>query len=263
MSIFKGISSHSSQHISDILDKFFNGMSDSVLSPEFRKIKNGKNIIFSSFPESSLPAIFKIALEQKQQLSPIENDVLKKLLTNANEYLEALRSKTKAELLGELDSYIANSALKGIQPAKDDITNIIRENLDKAGNKFQVVAEAEASHIRNLSRAINISKSGADMGVQDPMVFWIIVRDAVTCISCIENHLMPDKITPRLFYLSEVNSHWLDKAQRLSGQVSLWGQHCGCRCTLTQCPPFFGFKNGKLSYIGRDINPLKEQRGEE
>ena len=262
MSRFKGLNFHASDHISGILDNFFQNMSDEVLSPEFRKIKYGKNIVFSAFPEASLPAIFKIALEQKHALTPVENDVLKKLLLNANEYIDALKAKTKANLLGELDSYISTSALKGIQPDSTGITEILKENLDKAGNHFQVITEAEATKVRNLGRAINITKSGADMGVEDPLCYFVVVRDDVTCENCIHNHLMPDG-TPRLFRMSELTTAYLSSADRKEGKVSVCGQHPNCRCSLQQLPPFYGFVNGKVKYVGRGKDPLAEQRGEE
>lgn len=263
MSIFKGLNTHSVKHISDILDKFFENMSDDVLTPEFRKIKYGKNIVFSSFPEASLPAIFKVALEQKHGLTSIENDLLLKLLNNTNEYIESLKAKTKANMVGDIDAYISQSALKGIQPEKTDISEIINDNLEHAGSHFNLISDAEATKVRNLGRAINITKSSAQIGVEDPLCFFVVVRDNVTCKDCINNHLMPDKTTPRIFKMSELMTSYLTKEDRKDGKVSLCGQHPNCRCSLTQLPPYFYFKNGKLKYVGKDVNPLEIQRGEQ
>jgi len=248
MATIKSLNPFSEAHISGILDSFFDQTADDLLSPEFKKVKYGRSFIFSSFPESSLPSVFKLAIGGKESLSHTENELLTKVLKNVDNYIDSLRAKTKANMISEIDAYLSESSLKSVIPKKEVIESVVIKNLDKAKTHLATISEAEATRIRNLGRVVSIAKSSASIGVEDPDVY--IVRDGATCHYCIHNHLMPDKVTPRVFKLSEVKMSFLSKEDKEQGEVSCYGQHPSCRCSLNQLPRYFGFKKGKLSYTG-------------
>ncbi len=255
MSAFNGINFHVTKSISNILDELFDGMSDTLLSPEWRRLRDGKNIVFTHFPENSLPGLFREAINTNH-LKPYENELLKKLVLNSSEYVESLRSKVKAELSSNIDAYIQQSALNKVLPSKDVVQDMVRDSLVEAGNHFKLISDAEATKIRNIGRAVDIARQGASIGVEDPDVYFVVVRDDVTCEWCIKNHLDTDGVTPKIFKLSQVKMTYLDKEEKKNGDVSCSGQHPNCRCSLQQLPPGFGFnEKGRLKYVGRKETP--------
>jgi hypothetical protein len=83
------------------------------------------------------------------------------------------------------------------------------------------------------------------------------------CQYCIKNHLLSDKITPRVFKFSELSHSYLTTADRKSGAVSTCGLHPRCRCSLVLLSPGFGFKDGRVTFIGLGHNEYDRQRNTE
>ncbi len=84
------------------------------------------------------------------------------------------------------------------------------------------------------------------------------VRDGVLCEECIRLHLMPDKITPRLWYLSEVDHGY---HQHGDDRPSISGEHPNCRCVLTTLVPGFGFRSGEIIWVKAGHQEIDVQRG--
>jgi hypothetical protein len=101
--------------------------------------------------------------------------------------------------------------------------------------------------------------ANAAVGVEDPVVFFVIVRDGNVCKECIRLHMMPDGTTPRLWYLSEVGHGYHKKGEETP---KIGGLHPHCRCVMTTLMPGFGFNEGGfVKYISKDYNAIQEQRG--
>jgi hypothetical protein len=70
---------------------------------------------------------------------------------------------------------------------------------------------------------------------------------------------MPDKITPRVWKLSEIKFSYHKKGE---SNPSISGLHPHCRCSLTFLSPNFGFRDGQVSFMGLGHNEyLKQRRG--
>lgn len=78
------------------------------------------------------------------------------------------------------------------------------------------------------------------------------------CNHCVNNHLHPDG-TPKVFKLSEVSMDYLSAEDRKNGKVSVAGQHNFCRCFFAIIMPGFGFKDGKLAWMGLGYDAYSEQ----
>jgi hypothetical protein len=69
---------------------------------------------------------------------------------------------------------------------------------------------------------------------------------------------MPDKVTPRLFKLSELSAGYYKRGDTVP---SILGQHPHCRCTIFYVPKDYGFdKKGHITFIGSGHNELDKQR---
>jgi hypothetical protein len=80
------------------------------------------------------------------------------------------------------------------------------------------------------------------------------------CDECKRIHLMPDKITPRAWKLSEVSAGYHKKGENFPCMSDL---HPHGRCTMVTILPGYGFDaDGKVTYITHGYDILKEQRGE-
>jgi intein/homing endonuclease len=189
--------------------------------PSFR---NKKSIIFTSKPNLTLAHLFLKSLGSERPM-PQEQEALKNLLSTAEEYIASLRSKTKAQLTESIDSYVKEQALKNQRASTVEIKNKINEVLTKARNHFKTIAEAESTKARNMGKALQIGKVAVSQGVQDPNVYYVVIRDGKTCSECVRLHLMPDLVTPRVWKLSEIGFSYHKKGEN-NPKIAGLHPHC-------------------------------------
>jgi ElaB/YqjD/DUF883 family membrane-anchored ribosome-binding protein len=222
--------------------------------PAFR---NKKSLLFSYNPTHTLAHLFIQALGGSNPL-PREEEVLRNLLSTAHDYIESLKSKTKANLTDSIDSYVKESRAKGISPSETEIRSRINEALTSAGKHMKVISEAETTKTRNMGKLMNIARVGASIGQADPNVFFVVVRDQKTCNECIRLHMLADNITPKVWKMSELKYSYHKKGE---DQPSVAGLHPHCRCSLTLLAKGFGFKNGKVAFIAENHDEYENQKG--
>lgn len=251
----KGLSSGAKSATQELVDAMFDRMAYNLLG-QIPSLKNKKTIAFSHSPTMTLAHLFLQTLGNQKPL-PTEQDALKNLLDTAFNYIEALRGKTKATLFETVESYVKEKRAKNQNPNSIEIKNRITESLDKAKEHFKLIAEAETTKTRNLGKVMNISRVGASMGQTDPVCFFVVIRDGVTCSECKRLHLLPDGVTPRVWKLSELGFGYHKKGQ---DNAKIAGLHPRCRCSLTMLSPGWGFRNGFVSYISPDHDEHKKQR---
>lgn len=253
----KGLSNKKRDSIKKVVD----GLFDKVIHSFLGKSPRSKKIYFASEPkEKTLAHLYVMGL-QKKDANLKEKNLAKNLLKTALSYVEALQKRTESNIIDKIDSLHKEAYVKK-QPVKEEVVlSAINKEMDKAKRHFKLIAETESTKIRNTSVATNILGVAESIGVDDPNVFFLVVKDGSTCKHCINNHLMPDGVTPKVFKMSEVKTGYLSKEDREEGSVSLAGQHPHCRCSIQICSPGFGFKNGKISWIGLGHDEYKAQRG--
>lgn len=252
----KGVTSITKEQINDVVETLFDKVAFHLLG-NIPKLRNKKMAIFSSKPNYSLAQLFLSSLGSSP--NPNDQEALKNLLSTAHNYIEALKNKTQAKLTEGVEAYIKEQRSQGMTPSSEEIKNIMLKELKSAGNHVKLIGEAEATKARNMGKALQIAKVGASQGQRDPMCFFIVVRDGVTCPECIRLHLGPDKMTPRVWKLSELGFQYHKKGEQ---NPKIMGLHPNCRCSLTFLAENYGFKDGKVSFIGEGHNELEKQRGE-
>lgn len=250
-------------HISDDLKKQIGKYIDQAFENTARHFfgyipgDQKKTIIFSSKrPSVILADIFVSAMGNKKP-NQHERDGLKGLVRTANNYVTALRDKTKASILDKMDSAVREN---GGEPVKEEVFgSIVQKEMDKAKNNIKTIVNAESGKTRNLGVTMDITRIGASLGIDDPLCYFQI-RPDTACKYCRANHTI-DGTTPRVFKISEVKTSYLTKEELMAGKVSLYGGHVNCLCRIIPLTPDWGFKDGKLAYIAPGHDEFKTQRG--
>lgn len=251
------LNEHVRDAIKSVIETLFDRMAFNLLG-NIPSLKNKKMLTITAKPNMGLGHLFLKSLGS-QYVLPQEEQALKQLLDNAYQYIDALKSKTNAKIIESLSSYIHETKQRNQTPSQMEINKKIIEELKSAGQHLILIAAAESNKAKNLGTALNIAKVGAAQGTKDPYCFFVVIKDNVTCETCKELHLMPDNITPRVWNLSEISYNYYKKGQQ---NPSIMGPHPHCRCSMTFLPMNFGFKNGKITYIGEGHDELKKQRGQ-
>jgi hypothetical protein len=220
------------------------------------KVTKTKRIIFST-ARNSLTSLFLQALGTRNP-NKSEEETLKVMLRIANGYVDALKDRTKARIIQNINSYIMGQQAQNKPVSIDKTKKIFREEMDKAGKHFKLIANSESNKTTNVGTALQISKVAESQGIEDPTVFFIVTIDDVTGPEEFILHLLPDRKTPRVWKLSEIGNEYHKKGDP---NPKFPGLHPNCRCKLTYLAKGFGFdENGKVKYMGKDWDEFKEQR---
>lgn len=252
-----GLSSSGKERVRAAVERMFDEMALSLLGslPSLRG--KGKALVVSSGrPAWTLAHLF---LQAMGGLRPneVEQDALRGTLESARGYIEAVRAKTQSAVAEGLDAYLKESAALGTAPTEDGVREVFRREAEAARRKIEAVTAYEATRARNAGSAVGISRAAAAAGESDPVVFFVVVRDGKACAECTRLHLMGDGVTPRLWRLSELG-HGYHKRGDESPKVG--GLHPGCRCPLTYLARGYGFKGGRVAYVGDGHDELAAQR---
>lgn len=218
--------------------------------------KKTKQIIFSA-TKDNLISLFLQALGTKKPNS-IEEQTLKTMIRVASGYLDALRDRSTAKIMHDIDSHVMTQSLKNKSVSINQIDKIVSKEMGKAGNHIKMIVNAESNKAANTGTALQISKLSEKRGEGDPTVFFIVTVDDVTGPEEFILHLLPDRKTPRLWKLSEIGAEYHKVGDP---NPKLAGLHPNCRCKLTYLAPNWGFdSNGKIKFIGLDHDEFKKQR---
>jgi len=251
-----GLDNNNKEKIAQIVEDLFDKIALQFVG-DIPRLKNKKTLIISSQRNFGLSHLFVQAMQNKTPNS-IEQDMLRSLLDSAFGYIESLKSRTRSNVTEKIDGLVREAKLRGQEVSQSAIDEILTEELQKAKSHMNAIAESEATKLRNLGTMADISRVASNLGDNDPTVFFVVVKDKVTCKECIRLHLMDDEVTPRLWKFSELKQGY---HKRSENNPSAFGLHPHCRCTLTYLSKGFGFdKAGKLTYRSEDYNAFDQQR---
>jgi hypothetical protein len=251
-----GVSANGKEAIALVVAEMFNRIALGFVG-DIPRMASTKNTLYSYVPSVGLATLF-IASMGSRQPNLVERDTLKSLLTSSDDYVDSLKSSTVANVTNRVDALAREARLqqRSIQPY--ELEKIMSEELGKARWKLQTIAEAETTKIRNMGSMVKIAETAGAHGESDPTVFFIVTRDGSTCKECIRLHLMPDKVTPKLWKLSEVKQGWHKRGDE---SPSVCGLHPFCRCSLTILPPGYAFSaSGLIEYRGQSHDEISNQR---
>lgn len=217
-----------------------------------------KNVVFKT-TRNNLVSLFLQALQNRDP-NATEERTLKTLLRVANGYLNGLKERTVAKITNDVDSYVRNQNQKNQPVSLKTINDMVEKEMDKAGKHLKIIANAESQKAINTGAALQISKMAQDKGEKDPTVFFVVTQDDKTGFYEYVLHLLPDRKTPRVWKLSEVNSGYYANGDQYP---SLSGLHPNCRCKMTYLANGFGFdESGRVKYIDKNHDEFEKQRKE-
>ncbi len=219
-------------------------------------VPTGKRLEISFNPLYSLSGLFNAAGKQ-EGVEPRE-EVLRSLQRIAGAYLDASREKTKARVLQQVQSYMADAQNKGVST---DVKTVLGGQLADlwADVKADVkrIAETETTTARNMGIFDAIGRIGALSGRKDPNVFFVTVRDQHRCEECTKLHLLDDEKTPRVWKMSDLGAGYHKKGDL---QPKVGGLHPHCRCVLTHLLPGYGFDAaGRVTFIADGHDEYERQ----
>ena len=250
-----GISSSSKDAIAIAIEKMFDQLAYNLLG-NIPKLRD-KSPFFGSAAKFSLAHIFVQALNNRE-LNHVQRDILRSILNSSYGYIESLKSKTSSNVAEAIDALVKESRLKNTLVTTSLVVGIMAHEMGKARSHMKLIAEAETTKTRNLGHLSEIISDTKNEGIEDPTVFFIIVRDGKNCVECLRLHMLPDGVTPKVYRMSELSMNWHKRGE---DRPSCNGEHPGCRCSLQQLPPGWGFKAGYLAFISLDWDEYKKQRG--
>lgn len=220
------------------------------------KLNEKKRIVFTT-SKNNLTSLFLQALGQKEP-NKDEEEVLKTSLRIAAGYVDALKERTQAKTIQTLNAYAQEKQLQKEPIKPSEIKKLMFSEIDKSKNHLKLIANSESNRVRNIGTAIQITKVAEDLKVDRPVVFFVPTIDERNDPETYRLHLLPDRKTPRCWYLDELNTSYHVKGDN---RTSILGTNPNCRCFLTFMSPGFGFdQQGNLKWIGLDHDELKYQR---
>ncbi len=249
-----GVSSSGKEAIEIAVHRMFDALAYKLLG-NIPKLRN-KSPFFGSSPEMSLAHIFIQALGGKEP-NHIQRDVLKSILNSSYGYIESLKNKTGSNIAEAVDALVKEAKLQNGRVSSAQITEVISTEMDKAQSHLKTIAEAETTKTRNIGHMTDIIGQAQIQGIDDPTVFFIVVRDGLLCNECKRLHMLSDGITPKVYRLSELSMGWHKRGE---DRPSACGEHPNCRCSLSHLPKGWGFKGGFVSFISLDWDEYRSQR---
>ncbi len=251
-----GISSSGKEAIAIAVDRMFDTLAYKLLG-NIPKLRN-KSPFFGTTPAMSLAHIFIQALGGKEP-NHLERDVLRSILNSSHGYIESLKNRTSSNVVESVDALVKEAKNRSEYVNSAQVAEVISAEMEKARGHMKTIAEAETTKTRNLAHTMEIAGDAEKEGIDDPTVFFIVVRDGLLCPECKRLHVLPDGVTPKVYRMSELSMGYHKRGEDSPSSV---GEHPGCRCTLSQLPPGWGFKDGYVSFISLNHDEYKKQHGE-
>lgn len=239
------------------IDNLFDRVKGRYLGPQAAKLVD-KRIVIGYKPELTLQGLYGAAAAEERTRP--DAGIQDSLVRTAEGYLDASRAKTKARIVTAVEHFLREAEYNGIDT---DVETVLGGQLaDLFGQTTQDlhrILDTEATHARNMGTLEGIVKVSAAANIQDPVVYFIIVRDGDACAECVRLHTLQDKpLTPRVWLLSEVGHGYHTRGD---SNPKIGGLHPFCRCTMATLMPGYGFVGAALRYLGKDHSELKKQRG--
>jgi hypothetical protein len=242
------------------VENVFNRLKGRVLGPDFFSSRGDKRIYVGYRPEFSLPGIYKLAAAE--EASKGDDGVLHGIVRVAESYLDAQQEATKARVVQSVNAWISDAARQG---KTADLGTVLAGELagiwTKTLKDVVKVVDTESTTARNLGTLDGVSKTASALGIEDPSVYFVVVRDKEfwECGECPRLHLLPDRVTPRVWKLSEVSGGYHKHGD---DKPCLGGLHPHCRCTLASLMPGYGFDDsGRVRFVSLGYDEFASQHG--
>lgn len=203
-----GLSKDATRRIHAAVDLLY----DRVIHRFLQKPSQNKQIVIGWKPRVTLPQLF-VRATAGEGVRP-DATVLRNLLEVAESYLEAQRDATKARVTNAVQSFLQEARASGV---KTDVGTVLGGQLTKefgrAADAVEAILDTEATKARNVGTLDAILKIAAVNDIEDPTVYFIVVRDQHLCEECRRLHLQEDGVTPRLWKMSQLGHGYHQKGE--------------------------------------------------
>jgi hypothetical protein len=126
----------------------------------------------------------------------------------AGSYLDSARERAKAEVV----HHVLAAQQEGKPPA-EVLSSKLTDVWGKVTSDVLRIADTETQRSRATGALEGITMLNLQAGINDPTVFFVVVRDGHRCGECTRLHLMADGLTPRVWKMSEVGTGYHKKGQ--------------------------------------------------
>jgi hypothetical protein len=223
--------------IHSAVDEAFDRLKLRLLGPQ----SFGKRMYIGGYNRHlSLPGIFEEAAREEGTVPNLAT--LNQILKVAGGYVDSTREKTKARVVKEVTAFLHDAHQKGVDTdLKTVLGGKLSEVWSDTAHAVRRIVDTEAQHTRNVGTLEGIVRVNAVAGIDDPTVYFVVVRDNALCGECKRLHLLKDGKTPRVWKLSEVGNGYHTKGDP---NPKMDGLHPHCRCSLVTLMPGYGFNDG-------------------
>lgn len=258
--------------IENNVKKAFQNLRLNLLGPD----KISKAVVFSIKNFDPLTTLASAYLHANSLNSiddkSVDKDTINKLKDVAEKYIDNLEQKSIADVTRVVSEKIDNITTKAKTSGKTteeilkssdgreilrDLKSALKEQREKISSAADLIVNHELHNAQNFGAFDGLLSASKAANIQDPVVFKIGVMDEKRCKHCWRLWTLEDKITPKVYRLSELSGssgHWKNP------DASISPTHPNCRDILTVLMPGFGFVNGKVTYLGKDHDEYKKQR---
>lgn len=270
-----------SQTVETILKKYALLLKYLVLGPksltksELRKLfKSGliqrKHIKFT-IGDAYLDAHFKNL--RRPSPKSVREYTIKHLQNNAGHYIDKLFEKQ----IGELSSIVNQQILSNVNQMRStvrdelaegvtqnqmlkDISRRIREKTQDYSKDWDRIVTTEIARAQNFGAMDAIIANNPEKSHDEIFVYKTGPHDSKTCASC-KKFWFTSGGAPKVYKLSELMANGTNIGKKARDWLpTVDNTHPNERHFLMELPPSFGFKDGKLSYVGKDHDEYKVQR---
>jgi hypothetical protein len=241
--------------IHEAIDRLFDRLKARVLGSAY----TDKRVRVGIVPDLTLHGLFQQASVEERNRPNI--DLLNSLLRTASGYIDAQRLATKTKAVHAVESALREAEHKGVEHNVEDALSMELVDVWKqATDGVKKIIDTEATHVRNTGTLDGILKVNAASGIEDPNVFFIVVRDQHLCEECKRLHMLPSG-KPRVWKLSQLGHSYHKRGDE---NPKLGGLHPHCRCSLGTLLPGYGFDaDGMISYIDPQHDEYESQHSSE
>lgn len=231
------------KRIHSAVDKLFDRMKDRFIGA---RLVDKQLILTTDRPDLTIVGIATAAAaDGGARMSP--QSVLS-LAHIATSYLDAAKEKAKALIVRDVLSHDDPTPLQAA----------LVQTWETVTNDVMRIADTEVNRARSLGGVEGIAAMNAAAGIDDPTVFFVVVRDGHRCKECTRLHLRDDRLTPRTWKLSELGAGYHKVGEQ---RPKISGLHPHCRCTMATLLPGYGFDaSGMVKFIAPGHDEYAKQR---
>lgn len=211
-----------------------------------------QSLIITHDKTLSLPGIYEAGSREEGGIP--DTKTLDSLVEGSDNFLESLKLRSVNQIIKDVEQHLAEEQ----KPTPESIEKVLQDSWKGVTKNLSDIIDSETQTAKNISLLNGIIRTNAAMRVEDPVIAFITPIDGSICDECLRLHVMPDRITPRLWYLSELKRTWGKRGDSVPSYIL---QHPHCRAVPTTILPGWGFnESGRITYIGKGHSEIEKQR---